>query len=510
MGAALRRPEHRIHGPGRTRHGRQGRPHAARRVIMANLLAVLLSSANALDAYSRVLEVTQNNVTNASTPGYAKQSLTLLAKPFDVQSGASGGVTIGQLLSARNIYAERAVQQQNTGLGREQQSVNSLTALQNLFDISGTTGLPYALNQFFQSASSWGQTPSNEAARQNVIARATNLAQTFQNTAGSLQNLTHNTETQMYGTVDQINHLVGQIQAFNHHLLQTGSQDSGIESQISSILENLSQYAAVTAVKQSDGTTTILMNDDTPLLVGDHQFKIRAGLSVSASAANPDAPPLAYVVAADGTDVTPKTTDGQLGALLDMRNRVLPSYLGDGSQPGDLNRMAQQFADRVNQLLTSGIISDGPPPVPGVPLFTYDTANPTNVARSLAVDPAVTGGQLAAITPGPPYVSNGVPLTLSQMATPSDPADEIDGVSFTEFYGNMAAGAGSELQQAQNGEQVQQALLAQARDQRQQLQGVSLDEEATILVEFQRAYQANSRLITVLDELTQATIDILR
>ena len=74
----------------------------------------------------------------------------------------------------------------------------------------------------------------------------------------------------------------------------------------------------------------------------------------------------------------------------------------------------------------------------------------------------------------------------------------------------MAAKVGSQLQSANNGEQVQQSLLAQARDQRQQVSGVSLDEEAMTLVEFQRAYQANSRFITVLDQLTQDTINILR
>ena len=40
---------------------------------MANLLASLMSTAGALNAYSSVLDVTQNNVANASTPGYAKQ-----------------------------------------------------------------------------------------------------------------------------------------------------------------------------------------------------------------------------------------------------------------------------------------------------------------------------------------------------------------------------------------------------------------------------------------------------
>jgi len=172
--------------------------------------------------------------------------------------------------------------------------------------------------------------------------------------------------------------------------------------------------------------------------------------------------------------------------------------------------MAQQFADRVNQLLTSGNISDGLPAQPGVPLFQYDTINGANVANTLAVDPNVTPDQLAAISPGPPYVSNGVPVALSQLATPSSAADEIDGTSFTEFYGNLAASIGSQLQNAQSGVSVQQSLVAQAQNQRQQLSGVDLNEEAMIVVEFQRAYEANSRLITILDQLTEDTINILR
>jgi len=476
---------------------------------MSNLLSVLMSSSGSLDAYTKVLEVTQNNVANASTPGYAKQSLPLLAMPFDLLLGSSGGVMTGPQQSARNEYAEQAVRQQNTGFGREQQAAGSLTALQTLFDISGNTGIPNALNRFFQSASAWAQTPSNEAARQTVIARAADVAQNFQSTAIGLQNLAHNTETQLSSTVDQVNQIVGQLQAYNHQILQSASRDSGIDTQVHSLLENLSQFVSFSAVQQSDGSTTILMNDATPLLVGERQFQLRVGLSVPASAINQSAPASAYLLAADGADITAKTTDGQLGALLDMKNRVLPSYLGDANRVGDLNSMAKQFADRVNALLTTGNISDGPPPQPGVALFTYDTTNDTNVAKSLAVDPTVTPSQLAAISPGPPEVSNGVPLALSQLATPLAAADEINGVSYNEFYGGMAANVGGQLQSANDGEQVQQALLAQARDQRQQISGVSLDQEAMTLVEFQRAYQANSRFITVLDQLTQDTINIL-
>ena len=481
---------------------------------MANLLATLLNSASALDVYDRVLEVTQSNVANSSTPGYAKQSLRLESLAFDPSQGLPGGVTAGQMQSTRDEYAEQAVRRQTSQLGQQQQAATTLTALQAIFDISGDIGIPHALNQFYQSVSAWGQSPSSNAARQTVIERATDVAQSFQSSAIALQNLARDTETQLKSTVDQVNRLVGEIRGYNQVILQTvsGPHDMGVDAQVHADLESLSQFIDFNAVRQDDGTTTILLNGRTPLLLGDRQFTISAQMAMPSNPApvHTNAPPSARLLASDNSDITDQTTAGQLGALLDLRNRVLPAFLGDVYQAGDLNRMAQQFAERVNTILTSGNISDGPPPEPGVALFRYDAANPTNVARSLSVDPAVTPDQLALISPGPPYVGNGIPLALSQLSVPTDDADRIDGVSYSEFYGGMASRVGGQLQSAQDGAQVQQSLVAQAKNQRQQLSGVNLNEEAMILVEFQRAYQANSRLITVLDQLTQDTLSILQ
>ncbi|HEY1241659.1 MAG TPA: flagellar hook-associated protein FlgK [Bryobacteraceae bacterium] len=479
---------------------------------MPNLLSTLYNSASALEAYQRVLEVSQSNVANASTPGYAKQLLRLNALPFDPSRGLPGGVEAGQMESTRNEYAEQAVRRQSTQLGQQQQAATSLTAIQAIFDISGTTGIPNALNQFFQSVSAWGQNLGSTAARQTVLERAADVAQNFQSAATRLQDLTRDTETQLHSTVDQVNKLVDRVRQYNGFILQTGSasHDMGMDAQVHAALEDLSTLVDFTAVQQTDGTTTILLNGRTPLLIEDRQFALSATLVMPDDPVNPTGAPRAQVVAADGTDLTSQTIDGQLGALLDIRNRILPSIAGDAAQTGDLNRLAKQFADRVNDLLSWGNVSDGPPPVSGVPLFQYDTGNLTATASTLAVDPTVAPDQLAAIDPGPPYVGNGVPLAIAQLAMPGSDDDRIDGISYAEFYGKIAAGVGNQLQAAQEGQQVQQSLVAQAKNQRQQLSGVSLDEEAMILVEFQRAYEANSKFITVLDQLTQDTLDILR
>jgi hypothetical protein len=85
-----------------------------------------------------------------------------------------------------------------------------------------------------------------------------------------------------------------------------------------------------------------------------------------------------------------------------------------------------------------------------------------------------------------------------------------EGITYAILSGQLAARAGARLNDAKDGAQVQQSLVAQAKDLRRQYSGVSLDEEATILIQFQRAYQANSRFITVLDQLTQETINLIK
>jgi flagellar hook-associated protein 1 FlgK len=479
---------------------------------MSNLLASLVSSAGALEAYGRVLEATQNNVANASTPGYAKQSIDLYALPFDPAGGVTGGVRAGQMVSARNEFAEQAVRQQTSGLGYEQQMVDSLTAVQSNFDISGNQGIPQALNNLFQSFSAWGATPDNQAARQSVVQRATDLAQSFQQAANTVSARASDAQQQIGQTVDQVNQLVGEIQGYNQIAMQGNKNDSGLSARTHAALEELASLVDVNATFQSDGTVSLMLNGETPLLLGDKQFKISSSLyqPQDPPPTNANGPASVRIQGSDGSDITSKTTGAQLGALLHLRNQVLPSFIGDGYQPGDLNVMAKQFADRVNQLLTSGNITDGPPAQAGVALFTYDANNATNTAASLSVDPSVTPDQLAAISPGPPEVSNGVPLALSTLATPVQDADKVNGLSYSQFYGQLAGRVGSALNDATNNQDVQKSLLAQAKDLRQQYQGVSLDEEATILMQFQRAYQANSKFITVLDQLTQSTIDILK
>ena len=159
-------------------------------------------------------------------------------------------------------------------LGESQQSVNSLTSLQSVFDISGEAGIAGALNNIFASFSAWAQSPTDTIARQNVIERATDVARAFQQTAGALSNLSQDTDRQLQQTVDEVNRLAGELSQNNYRVMQGARDDAGLNAQMNATLEELSQYTEVTALWQPNGTVSVFMNGQTPLVLEDRKYEI--------------------------------------------------------------------------------------------------------------------------------------------------------------------------------------------------------------------------------------------
>jgi flagellar hook-associated protein 1 FlgK len=477
---------------------------------MANLISTMMAAGGALDAFTQALDVVQNNVSNSSTPGYANQTQTLDGREFDPANGYVGGVVAGQIISSRDQYAEQAVQQQTTLLGQAQQDVNSLTAIQSQFDITGGSGITAAFNTLFNAFSAWGETPTSTVAQQNVIQQANTVASAFQQAASGLKAAATSAGSELQSTVANINQMSTELAGFNQQIMNGDRNDGALDAQIHSTLEQLSSDGSISATQQTDGTWNVLLNGQTPLVMESQAFALSTGTTTpSPTSPIPNGPPQLSLLSSDGADITAATTGGQLGSLLNLVNVVVPTYLGDGTQAGTLNTLAESFASNVNTQLTNGYQSVGPPPVPGVALFTYDTTNPTNVANTLQVNANISPAQLAATSAGPPTVANGVALALSQLANPTSASDEIGGLSYTQYYAGLASNVGTLLNNANERLQSQQSAVTQAQNVRQQISGVSLDAEATLLVQFQQAYEANSKLITVLSQISEDTINML-
>jgi flagellar hook-associated protein 1 FlgK len=450
------------------------------------ILTSILNSAKAMQVYENEFSTIQNNIANQNTPGYADQNQTLIADSFNPSESLYGGVSAGPVVSTRSQYLEQAVRTQTTLLGTAQQQASDLAPLQTLFNLTSATGISGSLNSFFNSFSSLSVSPNNNETRQNVITQAQSLATAFNQTASSITSASNNVQQETTDSVATINQISADLANINkqYGASPTGEVDAGLDAQMNSDLENLSQVANFSVVQVGGGQINVFLGGQTPIVMGDQAHDVAADFST----------PQTIIQDSQGTDITAHLTGGQLGAQIQERNTTLPGYLGS------LNTMAQTLADTVNNTLSQGVDQNGNPPAND--MISYDAT--AGAAYTLAVTPGFTSDQIAAALPSAPG-GNGNALAIASLAT----APAVNGLTFTEAFGNLGQQVGTDISNATNNQTEQQDLVTQAQSQRAAVSGVSLNTEAAKLLQFQQAYQAASQVVQQLNAMTQALMNMM-
>src|SRR6266566_3781760 len=113
---------------------------------MSGLFSSLQTASAALNVFSRALGAEQSNIANASTPGSAAQRTTIL--PIDLSGTGSSGGDFISLSSSGNERTDAVVQAATSQASASQTEVQQLSPLNQIFDITGGSGILAALQQF--------------------------------------------------------------------------------------------------------------------------------------------------------------------------------------------------------------------------------------------------------------------------------------------------------------------------------------------------------------------------
>ena len=84
----------------------------------------------------------------------------------------------------------------------------------------------------------------------------------------------------------------------------------------------------------------------------------------------------------------------------------------------------------------------------------------------------------------------------------------MNGNNLTDAYSNLTFQVGSQLSNARSDLQASEAMVQQLIDRRGAISGVSLDEEATNLIRYQRAYEAAAQVLNVISNLTEISVNL--
>ncbi len=346
---------------------------------MSNVFGIDIS---ALQAFQQAIEVTSNNVANASTPGYDAESVNLAtAAPQD-----SGGLAIGAGVVVDGVsraYSQAATNQLNTS----QSSLSQLNALQSytnqIDNLFGTTagGLSTALQNYYSGWSAVADDPSSTAARQALLGDATALAQNLNSTSTQLNGLNTSVNSGITADVQQINSYSTQIANLNTQIAATtgsGQAPNTLLDQRDQLVSSLSQLVGVTTTSNSDGSINVYVGNGTPLVLDSNTYSLTtipgqfnaSQIEISSSSSN-------------GNSISSQITTGDLGGLLSARTQAINPALNQ------LGQIATAIAQSANTQQASGLDLNGQLGSAlfsiGAPVATASTANTDGTTASVTI-----------------------------------------------------------------------------------------------------------------------------
>jgi len=452
---------------------------------MSSLLGTMSIAMGALGAQQAGLETTTNNIANLNTPGYTRERPVLEEADPIINGGIAygTGVKLQTIQSLRDSILQLQISNETQQQGQSQAYVNAMSQTQTLFP-DDTSGIGQQISSFFQSLNSLSTDPSNTALRESVLSAANGMASAFNGAANQLSAQRSSLDQNVEQAAGEVNQITQEIANINTKLASPSSTAQGYGSfldQRDNLIQNLSGLIDVSVI--NDGTSiTLTTKQGAPLVSDGQSFALSTALDPTSGVQH---------IYSQGTDITGKISAGELGGLLQARDQTLPSM------QTQLDSLASGLVQALNTAQAQGFDLNGNP---GGDLFT--PVSGAGAAASMAV--AITDPTLLAAS------SDGTPGSNGNLANLSAVANQAvsNGMTPTQAYGNVVFQAGSAVSDGTTELNASNTMLQQLQQQQASVSGVSLDEEASNLLLYQRAYQAAAQAISTVNQMLQTAIQM--
>ena len=457
---------------------------------MGTLGAGLNIAVQAMLADQAALDTTSNNIANANTPGYSRQTVNFVESP-PVEYGGQlygTGVEIGQITSQRNSVLQMRLDQETQQQSKFDSYLTSMQQVQTLFNEPGGTGLQSSLTAFFNSLQQLSTNPTDMNDRQAVLTAAQNLARNFNNASANLSSQQQSLNVSVTQSVNQINSLTSQIAHLNGEISAaqtTGENPGSLVDQRDQLVNQLSGLIDVSEIDAGNGNLTLTTSSGAALVVGNKSFQLTTQGDPTTGSQH---------VFSLGTDITATINGGALGGQLQARDSTIPSLLSG------LDSLAANIESSFNSVNQAGTDLNGNP---GGNFFIAPPAGGAGAAATMAVaitDPTQIAGSLDG--------SLGDNANINAMIALQNQGI-VNGQTPMAAYSNLIFQVGSTISSAQSEEQGTQAAIQQLQNQIGSISGVSINEESANLVRYQQAYQAAAQVASIISGLTSTAINMV-
>lgn len=436
-------------------------------------------------AQGAALSLTGQNIANVATPGYTRRVAQLTPQ-------LTGGVMFSGAKRSFDRFAHGNVINQQAKYSSANTRGSALAAVETVIASEGTT-VGGAASQMIAAFNSLASFPTDPSVRAEVVGKAEDFTRIVASNAKQLDSLSSGLYEQAVDVTSGVNRHLKKIAELNIRIVEAeangGDADALRDTRDGELVE-LGKKIGVKAIEDGKGQMTVfgagatLLHDGevAPLEVDfDNDGKLRF-----------------FVQGATKSDVTTRITDGELGGIREARDVDLVKVRTD------LDKYAYDVATTINAVHAAGYGADG---VTGRNLFLV-TATPTGAASQLTLDPAlannptaVAAADVAGQLPG----GNKNALKLAELGE----AKVFGGEDLSTRFGNIAADIGARRQSADAETIMREDTLAVAESINDSASGVSLDEEMVDLTRYQRAFEASTKVLRVVDQLLEGLLNAL-
>jgi flagellar hook-associated protein 1 FlgK len=475
-----------------------------------------------LQSAQSALGVVGHNISNVNTPGFSRQRPILSTHPSQIFGGLTYGAGTGVtgVESIRDRFLDLQILQSTsvkTGMDVRYQTLEGISPV---FDPTADANLGSLVQNFFQGFQDLAARPEDAALRTNVVGRAQSMVNGFKDRSTLLVEQRNQANQAVASLVTQVNGLLTDIADLNQQIaneVPKGSNNDG-RDQRKAATDKLASLIGVTAYEASDGTYTIMLDSGSAsLVVGTTAY----GLSITPDPTNNNYNSVLVSLGGAATvNVTRQITGGELGGRLDLRDNILAGY------NRQLDQLAAGIQSAVNLQHRSGFALNGV--TTGLDFFQGGVANGANGLPATVTAASFYSGAVsaltvnAAISANPNLIAAGgaagaagdnanaraIANLQSNTATVDTNGDGVaDSGPFNTVVGMLVNSIGTATSTLKSSTTTQENLLSALNNQRQRISGVDLDEEASQLISYQRAYQASARFLSVIDQLTDQLVN---
>lgn len=448
----------------------------------------------ALLANEQAIGVTGHNIANANTPGYSRQEVVFSPTLPDTK-GFGTGVELSSVVRSVDGFLDARQLASTSALGGATTGQDLLDRLQGSFPV-GDQGIGNVLAQFFAAVNGVANSPQDLAARSQLLQAGESLASQVRTAAGGIQTLQREADQRLGQAALEANADLQKVAQLNREIVaasRSGAATNDFLDERQTTLNDLAKHLSIQVVAGESGSVNVYAASGQGLVIGTDPATLTT--AVDPAQVGLDGNPLSRLGIASGNGSVISLSGevgGTIGTLLELRDTTLP---GNGAA---LDQFATSLRDAVNAVQTNAAGRDLNGAV-GASFFSGAGAADLQVAIS---DPR---GIAAAQGSDPADNTNA--LALIDVANQAIPA--LGGATLSQHFGTIQSTVGQQAQSAADTATIQQDVASGLSAQREAVSGVSLDEEFTNLIRYQRGYQAAAQLITVSNTLLDSLLGLV-